>query len=131
MSGPFSKCERCGKRIARAGFCGSCQQLVDLIAKVKEQGVEIKRLRAEVKCLRTMIEQTADGVLVPDCKTLFCPECAGELRLEHDCAYCDSCSNPDGYDQPPLPLLFSQCYSTRGAVWAKNPATRPGDTAPC
>lgn len=76
----------------------------------------VRELLDEIERLREMIEQTADHVLVPDCIRMFCPKCTGELRLEHNLAYCDSCVNPDGYDKPPLPLLFSMCYSTRQAA---------------
>ena len=79
---------------------------------------ELQSQQAEIERLREMIEQTADGVLLPDTDRLFCPKCTGEVRLEYMNAYCDSCANPDGYDQPPLPLLFSLCFSTREAAQA-------------
>jgi hypothetical protein len=74
------------------------------------------RAADELDRLREMIEQTADGVLLPDTDRLFCPKCTGEVRQEHVNAYCDSCVNPDGYDQPPLPLFYSMCFSTREAA---------------
>lgn len=76
----------------------------------------VEELEQEIERLRQMIDQTADGVLVPDCIDMFCPKCTGELRVEYDVAYCDSCVNPSGYNEPPLPLLFSMCYSTRDAA---------------
>jgi len=79
---------------------------------------EVRVVRAENKRLRALIDQTADGTLVPDCEQMFCPRCLGKLRLEYDIAYCDNCPNPDGCDKPPLPLLFSQCYSTRETATA-------------
>jgi hypothetical protein len=93
---------------------------VDSIRKATREGACCvgyqKMLLDEIDRLRAMIEQTADDVLVPDCDRMFCPKCTGELRLEYDLAYCDSCVNPDGYDKPPLPLLFACCYSTRQAA---------------
>lgn len=81
----------------------------------------VRALAAEVKRLRAMIEQTADGALVPDCDRMFCPKCGSEVRLEYDLAYCDECPNPDSgeaYPTPPLPLSFGSCYSTREAAEA-------------
>ena len=85
-----------------------------------------RRELAENARLRGMIDQTADGALVPDCEEMYCPKCCGPLRLEYDIAYCDSCVNPDdggSENRPPLPLLFSSCYSRREAAKAARDET--------
>lgn len=76
-------------------------------------------LAGEVGRLRSMIEQTADGVLVPDCDHLFCPKCAGEVRREYHECYCGTCPNHEtgeAYPTPPLPLLYVHCCSTAEAA---------------
>jgi len=76
---------------------------------------------AEIKRLRTLIDQTADGALVPDCEELYCSKCAQPVRETYDLCYCDHCHNPDSgspYPSTPLPLSYGECYSTEAAVEA-------------
>ncbi len=84
-------------------------------------GDELREAADEIDRLRRMIDQTADGELLPDCEKLFCPRCAGEVKIEYDTCYCWNCSNPDSGEaepSPPLPLSLTACYSTKESVRA-------------
>lgn len=96
------------------GKCGNMIEITDLLDAdlrliVDSQAAEIERLRG-------MIDQTADGVLVPDTNDLFCPNCGNVVRQEYDICYCDWCANPDDYGQPPLPLFYSACYADQSKI---------------
>ena len=75
----------------------------------------------EVERIRNMIDQTADGVLLPDCEKLFCPHCTNEVDRDFDwfLAACNTCMNPDtgqAESTERLPLAFTSCYSTKKAA---------------
>ena len=53
---------------------------LDVPTELVEQAAEITRLRA-------LLPHTADGVLVADCETLYCPKCGREV-WEDGCSEC-------------------------------------------
>lgn len=93
------------------------KELLELFGKiVREQNTEIERLR-------NMIDQTADGELLPDCEVLFCPHCTNEVDRNFDwmMAACNTCTNPDNgqaESNERLPLAFTSCYSTKETAQA-------------
>ena len=72
---------------------------------------------AEIERLRGMIDQTADGKLLPDCEKLYCAECGAEVRVIIDVAYCENCK-PDEHGNWPVPYFLASCYSTPEAARA-------------
>lgn len=98
-------------------LAGAMERSLGVYASQSSQDRAI--LAGEVTRLREMIEQTADGALVPDCDHLFCPHCGNEVRREPFLNYCDNCLNHDtgeAYPGPPLPLVSSCCYATQEAA---------------
>lgn len=81
---------------------------------------EIDRLRDRVATLESYLEKSADDVLLVECEKLYCPKCASEVRLGVSVCMCDQCVNPDGSFpyEPPLPLSYGSCYSSREAAMA-------------
>ena len=65
------------------------------------------KLAEEVERLRSLIDQTADGALLPDCKDLYCPKCAAKTRVVRHRACCDECR---------MAHILSDCYSTPEAM---------------
>lgn len=78
---------------------------------------EIETLTARTATLESYLEKTADGKLVCETETFFCPHCTGIVRKEYDLAYCDNCDNKDSSPaQPPLPMFYSACYADRSNI---------------
>lgn len=88
-------------------------------AKELEVATRNVELEVENSRLREMIGTTRDGVLLPDCQSLYCPECGGKCQPGDLCVYCWNCHNhDDGTPEgcPPLILVPNACYSSREAA---------------
>jgi len=73
---------------------------------------EIEKLQERIRQLESYLEKTSDGKLVIECPELFCPKCSRKVEQETWLCYCWNCVNPDNFNEIPLPLSYSSCFST-------------------
>ena len=55
--------------------------------------------KAEIERLRQHLDRTADGELVVDCGTLYCPRCNGPMAFSNVGCFCDNHCFPEGADE--------------------------------
>lgn len=79
---------------------------------------ELQPVQAEIERLRSMIDQTADGALVPECPSLYCPRCGDVVYWDHVICSCYDCAELNFTDGLPMGYRFDQCFSTPGAAKA-------------
>lgn len=64
---------------------------------VRDGGVEA--LIGEIDRLRSLLPHTADGALIADCGTLYCPKCNGPMVFSNVGCFCDQHCYPEGADE--------------------------------
>ncbi len=83
---------------------------------LKDIGEAQQMVLDEITRLRSLIDQTADGVLVPDCEKMYCPSCGGVvIRRFMTCE--GSCYDPNCV-RSQYTFTLTECYSSHEA-WEK------------
>lgn len=80
---------------------------VSVLLKEKDQ------LQARIMQLESYLDHTADGKLVCETESFYCPQCGESMRQFPAVAYCDLCPDPEDNDPNPGPLSlsYSQCLA--------------------